>query len=111
MQIHPDTQTFMPIAYYARALNRHEKNYRATKLELLAVVNAVQYFKVYLQDPSKEFTLFSDCSALTSIFNKPHHTPQLARYALILQNFNFEIKHVKGLLNSGADALSRVETV
>ena len=50
MQIHPDTQTFMPIAYYARALNRYEMNYGANKLELLAVVNAVQYFKVYLQD-------------------------------------------------------------
>ena len=96
MQLNPDTQTFAPIAYYARALNRYEKNYAATKLELLAVVNAVQYFKVYLQDPSRKCTLFSDCSALQSIFKKPNQTPQLARYALILQNFNFDIKHVKG---------------
>lgn len=107
MQWEDDTQSFQPIAYYSRALNDHEKNYAATKLELVSAVNAIQHFKVYLQNPDLPFTLFTDCSALSSIIKKPQTNPQMARFALILQNYNFDIKHVKGLTNSTADFLSR----
>ena len=98
---------FVPIAYCGRSLKPHEKNYTVTKLELLATVFAIQYFQVYLA--GQQFTLITDHSPLTSILKQKTLTPQLARFSLLIQSFDFTVEHQKGLLNSAADALSRRE--
>ena len=102
-------QTHTPVGYCGRALNKHEQNYSITKLELLAVIYCVLHFRVYLQNPSKPFILYTDHSALTSILARKPLLPQIARFSLILQSFEFKIVHVSGLLNSAADCLSRKE--
>ncbi len=38
----------IPVAFRSRQLNKAEKNYSATELELLAVVDAVTHFLYYL---------------------------------------------------------------
>ena len=96
-----------PIGYCGRALNKHERNYSITKLELLAVIYCVLHFRVYLQNPIKPFILYTDHSALTSILHKKPVSAQIARYSLILQSFDFKVVHVSGLMNSAADCLSR----
>lgn len=95
----------MPVAYCGRSLNRHEKNYSITKLELLACVYAVGYFRTYLE--GAKFFIITDHSPLTSILKSKTISPQLARYALFLQGFDFEVCYKSGLLNSAADCLSR----
>lgn len=45
----------LPIAYCSRLLNTAEKKYSAMERELLAIVNALHYFRPYLQ--GREFTL------------------------------------------------------
>ena len=52
-----------PIAYWSCVLNVHERNYSAPKLECLAVIKAIENFRVYLED--KHFEVWTDCSALT----------------------------------------------
>lgn len=37
-----------PLAYFSRKLKRHQLNYTITKLELLAVVAAIEHFQIYL---------------------------------------------------------------
>ena len=96
---------FMPVAYCGRSLSKHEKNYTITRLELLATVFAITYFRVYLE--GRKFTLITDHSPLTSILKSKTLTPQMARFSLIIQGYDFDIMHTKGLLNSAADALSR----
>ena len=102
-----DNGHFMPIAYCGRSLKSHEKNYSITKLELLATVFAITYFQVYLA--GHQFTLLTDHSPLTSILKQKTLTPQLARFSLLIQSFDFTVEHQKGLLNSAADVLSRRE--
>jgi hypothetical protein len=76
-----------------------------TKLELLAAVYCVQYFRPYIE--SVRFTLFTNHSALTSILNKKTVSPQIAQFSLILQGFDYEIRHKAGILNAAADSMSR----
>ena len=110
-QIDEEKDCFAPVAFYARALTKHEKNYPATKLELLGVHDAIKHFRVYLGDSSKKFVLFTDCSAIKGILTKTQFVPQLARFALALQSYNFDIYHVKGTTNFVSDGLSRSKEI
>lgn len=94
-----------PIAFYSRALKKLEIAYDAMKKELLAIVNAVEYFKTYLY--GKRFTLVTDNRALTYIKNKPDIPQQLQRWQIILNGYDYDIVHKPGKLNVVADALSR----
>ena len=55
---------WVPIAFASRYLNTQEKNYSTNKLELLAVVWAIDRFKLYLL--GKELVIATDHKALTS---------------------------------------------
>lgn len=96
---------FVPIGYCGRNLRPHEKNYSVSKLELLAVVFSITYFRTYLE--GKKFTLFTDHAALTSVLGNKSLTPQLTRFALLLQSYDFDVVYVKGLLHEVPDSLSR----
>ena len=48
-----------------------------------------------------------DHSACTSLLNTPNPSAKLARWAMIIQEMDLEIKHRSGKRNSNADALSR----
>ena len=100
-----DSFVGLPVAYCGRSLRPHERNYAVTKLELLAVVFAVQYFRVYLE--GSKFVIRTDHSALKLILHTKTLTPQLASFALILQNFQFDVEYVTGLSNCVPDCLSR----
>ncbi|RDX76707.1 hypothetical protein CR513_43272, partial [Mucuna pruriens] len=52
---------------------------------------------------------FSDHAALRYLLKKPDAKPRLIRWMLLLQEFNIEIRDKKGVENSVADHLSRIE--
>ncbi|MCP3686732.1 MAG: hypothetical protein GY861_29185, partial [bacterium] len=56
----------------------------------------------------KEFTLISDHAPLKWLMSASHSSGRLQRWALTLQEYNFQIKHKAGRLNANADALSRL---
>lgn len=94
-----------PIAYFSKRLLPYQKNYSATELELLAVVLAVQHFAVYLMGAT--FRLYTDHKALLQLNRLKTANGRLARWALILQDYNFDIIYRPGECNGHADALSR----
>jgi hypothetical protein len=101
-----------PIAYASRSTTSAEKKYSSTELECAAVVWAVNYFRPYLY--GKHFTIYTDHSALQWLLKlktiKNGLTGRLARWQLILQPYDYEIKYRPGTVNSNADALSRIPT-
>ena len=57
----------------------------------------------------QKFTIQTDLSALKYLLSQKNLTPRLARWALIIQGYDYEIQHVKGSENNVPDALSRLE--
>ncbi|XP_076660318.1 uncharacterized protein LOC143363643 [Halictus rubicundus] len=54
-----------------------------------------------------KFKILTDCNSLRLTLNKKEINPRIARWALELQNYDFEIEHRPGIRMMHADALSR----
>ncbi|CEP08728.1 hypothetical protein [Parasitella parasitica] len=97
-----------PIIYSSRALHGSEKNYGISKLELLAVVWALQLYRPYLLGSRFQVTVISDHSSLDGLLKTKQPTGILARWIEILSEYNFKITYRPGRKNQGPDFLSRL---
>ena len=95
-----------PIAYASRTLNDQERKFSAYELEALAVLFAVEKFRMYVEHV--EFDLETDNQALSWCLARPRKTGRLARWAVRLSAFKFAPRHIRGVDNMIADALSRM---
>ena len=98
------TEEFV-VAYASRSNNRAESNYSSYEGECLAAVWAVTYFRHYLY--GRHFTLSTDHQPLHWLMTSDKLTGKLARWALILQEYDFTIQYRAGTNNANADGLSR----
>lgn len=94
-----------PIAYASRALSSAEQKYAATERELLAMMFAIEKFRGYIE--GTEFVVISDCSALQFLTRIQNPSGRLARWAMQLGQYEFEVRHRPGKLNIVPDVLSR----
>uniref|UniRef100_A0A5S6QWK9 RNA-directed DNA polymerase n=1 Tax=Trichuris muris TaxID=70415 RepID=A0A5S6QWK9_TRIMR len=94
-----------PVAYASRTLSKPERNYCATRRELLALVWAVEQFRPYLY--GVKFSVRTDHNCLIWLKNFKEPEGQVARWMERLAEFNMEIKHRPGKKHSNADAMSR----
>jgi hypothetical protein len=96
-----------PIAYYSKTLSAAERNYDVYDLELLAIVNALDHWRPYLAGSPHKIIIYSDHQNLL-YWKEPHKiSRRVAREVLMLSEYNFEIRHIKGTANGRADALLR----
>ena len=94
------------IAYASRVLSKAEKQYCATRREILALVWAVKCFRPYLW--GRRFIIRTDHNSLRWLQNFKDPQGQIARWLEILAEYDFTIQHRPGLKHSNADALSRL---
>lgn len=94
-----------PIEYASRLLTPAEINYSVTEKEALAIVWAISRFRGYIE--GAKFLTITDHQPLKWLLNLKSPTGRLARWALQLQPYNFEIKYSPGKTNVIADGLSR----
>lgn len=93
-----------PIAYFSKSTTPAESVLHSYELETLAIVYSLERFETYLGIP---FTIVTDCEALVQTMNMQRTSPKIARWALYMQKFDFNIKHRSGKLMGHVDTLSR----
>jgi len=94
-----------PIAYASRQLNKAERSYAASEIEMLSLVWATKYFRCYLY--GKKFLVRTDHFALTYLRNFGENNSRLLRWSLKLSELDFTVEHRVGTKILRVDALSR----
>jgi hypothetical protein len=94
-----------PIAYASRLLNKAERSYTASQIEMLTLVWATKYFRCYLY--GKKFLVRTDHSALTYLRNFAENNSRLLRWSLKLSELDFTVEQRAGSKIPHVDALSR----
>lgn len=94
-----------PIHYMSKKTTPTERKYHSYYLEILAIAEAIKKFRVYLL--GIKFKIITDCSALTMTLQKKDLPPRVARWALLLEEYDYTIEHRPGTRLKHADALSR----
>jgi hypothetical protein len=111
-----DAGHYRPILFLSRKWNGAERNYSATEREALSFITAVTKCRYYLF--GRRFTVITDASALKSIYGHgplvdnqgiPKQAPRVARWALLLSNYEFDVIHCPGKRMVVADYLSRLD--
>lgn len=102
---------WQPLAFFSRKLSTTERKYSAYDRELLAIYEAVKYFRHMLE--ASIFTIFTDHKPITFAFRKKNNqcTPRQFRYLDFIGQFSTDIRYVPGEDNVVADALSRIEEI
>jgi hypothetical protein len=93
------------IAYAGRGFNKAEGNNSASERELLAVIFAIKKLRPYLF--GTKFFVVTDHHALKYLLNMKDMNGRLARWAMLLQELDFEVIHKPGKAHLNADSLSR----
>jgi hypothetical protein len=94
-----------PISFASRQLNKAERAYSASELEMLALVWATKYFRCYLY--GRKFLVKTDHAALTFLHNFADNNSRLMRWSLRLVDFDFSVELTPGSKVVHLDALSR----
>lgn len=90
MQKPAGESSFRPVAFYSRQTTPEEKHFHAYELETLAVICSLKKVRVYLL--GLNFKIVTDCSALRSTFLKRDIIPRVARWWLLMQEYQCTIE-------------------
>ena len=97
-----------PVCYFSRKFNNCQRNYSTIEKECLSLILALQHFEVYVTASNLPIVVFTDHNPLTFLHKLKGKNQRLLRWSLMLQEFNLDIKHIKGKDNLIADCLSRI---
>ena len=97
--------TFKPIAYFSERTSPEESRYHSFELECLSAIYAIKRFHIYLY--GIPFKIVTDYDSFRLTLSKKNVNPRIARWALFLQSYNYDIVHRPGKRKAHVDALSR----
>ena len=104
-------KAWLPIAFFSRKLSACETRYSTFGRELLAVYAAVKHFRHFVE--GRQFTVFTDHKPLTYALHTTtdRYSPRELRHLDYISQFTSDIRHISGVDNAVADALSRICTM
>ncbi|KAG0441617.1 Retrovirus-related Pol polyprotein from transposon 17.6 [Dictyocoela muelleri] len=90
------------VGLYSKKYSRQEANYTTIEKEFLAIINSLEHFKplifnskVIIETDNKNLTFNGDI------------TKRVQRWKLLMEEYDYCLRHIEGIKNSDADALSR----
>ena len=94
------------IFYASKTLNQFQRNYDTTEKEMLVGVYSFEKFRQYLL--GSKVIVYTDHATIKYLIAKKESKPQLIRWVLLLQEFDWEVEDKKGVEDKVADHLSRI---
>ena len=98
-------ENIRPALFHSRKFNPAQQQYPTLQKELLAIVDAVEYYAPQLRHV--KFTCLTDHQPLVTFMHKPQKTQKLRRWQQMLSEYDFTIQYQPGIKNATADLLSR----
>ena len=101
-----------PVAYASKSLTKAERNYSQIELEALSIIFGTRKYRHFLL--SRKFVLRTDHRPLLTVFDPTKLTTptrtngRLARWALQLSQYDYEIQYRRSVEHGNADCLSRL---
>jgi hypothetical protein len=89
----------------SKKLTSSQQRWSIIEQECFAIVTAVKCWHHYLH--SRHFILETDHKSLEALMNKTQVNSKCERWRLLLQSYDFTIKHIPGTSNTMSDYLSR----
>jgi hypothetical protein len=103
MQTYGEGETIVSTA--TRVLNPTEQRYSDAEEELLAIVFVLQKLRIYVF--GREIELYTDNKVLSFINSCALTSSRISRWILQLQEYDLHVKHISGMRNFLADAISQ----
>ncbi|GBG81934.1 hypothetical protein CBR_g34116 [Chara braunii] len=100
-----DDNCYRPVEFMSARLPSEKVAASIYERELYALRQALEHWKHYLL--GRHFKVYSDHETLRWLKTQAKMTPKLTRWAAEIDQYDFELKVVKGKYNVVADALSR----
>ncbi|GBN00585.1 Transposon Ty3-G Gag-Pol polyprotein, partial [Araneus ventricosus] len=94
-----------PVYYMSRKTSDTERKYSSYELEVMAVIEALKKFRPYVL--GIPFKIVTDCIAFKQTMSKKDISSKIARWALMLEEYDYVIEHRQGTRMRHVDALSR----
>lgn len=96
-----------PVSFFSKKFSIHQLNYSNIEKEALALIWALKHFEVYMGSGASALVVYTDHNPLTFLHWLQNPNQHLMRWCLFLQLFRLDVRHVKGMENTVADAMSR----
>ena len=97
-----------PGCYFSKKFSKCQKNYSTIEKERLTLILSIQHFEVYISSSSSLVTVYTDHNPLMFLRKMKNKNQRLLCLTLLLQEYNLDVRHIKGRENVVADALSRM---
>ena len=96
-----------PVQFCSKLFGKTERNWHVSEQEIFAVVYALEKWRPYLIH--RRFTVYTDHKNLAELFNRAKNfkAGKLYRWAVRLQDYDFDARYIEGKKNIFADYLSR----
>ena len=96
-----------PVSFCSKLFNKTQRNWHVSEQEIYAVVYAVEKWRPYLV--GNKFMVRTDHLNLAELFQraKNFRAGKLYRWAVRLQEYDFDAKYIQGTKNKVADYMSR----
>jgi len=96
-----------PVAFISKKMTPTECNYGIGDKELLAIINALEKWHIYLHQLSRPFTILTDHHNLQTFTLKALLSHRQAKWTQEIAQYSFKILFYPGKDNGKADALTR----